>query len=142
MKKVVNRDVHQVALQIHCALRSNSSRYSIDRRKSITHFSWIFRKDNLFAWMNLSVFSIVENRLSLLYICVKIIYVINCCCQFYLLSIFLSFSFPRFGYEWLSMIVTKVRTRLNNYPNESKWFPRVVMCDFMVRHIGSNQHWM
>lgn len=73
---------------------------------------------------------------------IKILYIINCFCQFYLLTIFLSFSFHTFGYEWLSMTLRKVQTRINNQTSESKWFPRVVMCDFMVRYLGSNQHWM
>jgi len=82
------------------------------------------------------------NNLSLLYIFIKIFYMINCLCQFYLLSIFLSFPFHTFGIEWLLITLEKVHNRTNNQSNESKWFPRVVMCDFMVRHLGSNQHWM
>jgi hypothetical protein len=88
------------------------------------------------------VYFFFRSGLSLLYLFVKILYLINCFGQFYLLTIFLSFSFHKFGYEWLSMTLTKVQTKINNQTNESKWFPRVVMCDFMVRHLGSNQHWM
>lgn len=41
------------------------------------------------------------------------------------------------------MTFNKMHNRkINDQVNESKWFPRVVMCDFMVRHLGSNQHWM
>ncbi|CAF2506883.1 unnamed protein product [Rotaria sp. Silwood2] len=64
---------------------------------------------------------------------------INCLCQFYFLSTILSFPFHTFGTEWLSIMLRKIHTTANN---ESKWFPRVVMCDFMVRHLGSNHHWM
>ena len=81
-------------------------------------------------------------HLSLLYVFVKIFYIIICLCQFYLLSMILSFPFHTFGIDWLSIMLKKVHTRINNQTEESKWFPRVVMCDFMVRHLGSNQHWM
>jgi hypothetical protein len=83
------------------------------------------------------------HRLTLLYIFVKILYLINCLGQFYILSSFLSFPFYKFGIEWLLTMSSKIHNRVNhNQSNDSKWFPRVVMCDFMVRHLGSNQHWM
>ena len=87
-------------------------------------------------------FFFLGNRLSLLYMFIKTLYIINCFSQFYLLSIFLSFSFHKFGYEWLNITLTKIQTRINNQTNESKWFPRAVMCEFMIRQLGSNQHWM
>lgn len=145
IKKVVKRDIHKVALQIHIALKFNVSKYSNNRRRSFYYFARLLpysgtcRKDN----SSRLIFSVYAgNRLSLLYFFVKILYIINCFCQFHLLSIFLSFSFPWFGYEWISMTLTKVQTKINNQTNDSKWFPRVVMCDFMIRQLGSNQHWM
>lgn len=40
------------------------------------------------------------------------------------------------------MTSRKIQTKINNQTHDSQWFPRVVMCDFMVRQLGSNQHWM
>ena len=145
IKKVVKRDIHKVALQIHIALKFNSSKYSNNRRRSFCHCSRLFQYSRMYRKEKSSrlIFSIFAgNRLSLLYFFVKILYITNCFCQFHLLSIFLSFSFPWFGYEWILMTSTKVQTKINNQTNDSKWFPRVVMCDFMVRQLGSNQHWM
>lgn len=81
-------------------------------------------------------------RLSLLYIFIKVLYLINCLFQFYFLSTVLSFPFHTFGFEWISTMLTRVHRKVNTDLIDSKWFPRVVMCDFMVRHLGSNQHWM
>ncbi|CAF3498059.1 unnamed protein product [Adineta steineri] len=44
---------------------------------------------------------------------------------------FLSLPFHKFGYEWLLSISQRVYPKINNESNDSKWFPRVVMCDFM-----------
>ena len=86
---------------------------------------------------------VLGNRLCALYVFIKLLYIVNCICQFEFLSFVLSFRFYTFGYEWLKMTFNKMHNRkINDQVNESKWFPRVVMCDFMVRHLGSNQHWM
>lgn len=70
-----------------------------------------------------------------MYFTVKILYVINTVTQFFLLNAFLSFNFTGYGVEALN--------RMFNGEDwfESPRFPRVTMCDFMIRHLGSNQHW-
>jgi hypothetical protein len=72
---------------------------------------------------------------TIMYFTVKILYVINTLTQFFLLNAFLSFNFTGYGVEAMS--------KLFNGEDwfESPRFPRVTMCDFMIRHLGSNQHW-
>jgi hypothetical protein len=70
-----------------------------------------------------------------MYFTVKILYVINTLIQFFLLNAFLSFNFTSYGF-----------TAINKLFRSEQWFesprfPRVTMCDFMVRRLGSNQHW-
>ena len=72
---------------------------------------------------------------TLMYFTVKILYVINTVTQFFLLNAFLSFNFAGYGVEALNRIFS------GEDWFESPRFPRVTMCDFMIRHLGSNQHW-
>ena len=77
---------------------------------------------------------------TLMYFTSKILYVINSLIQFFLLNAFLSFNFTRYGVDGLNKLFY---TDYNSGPDwfESPRFPRVTMCDFMVRRLGSNQHW-
>ena len=69
------------------------------------------------------------------YFCIKILYLINSIVQFFLLNAFLSFNFTGYGVEGISKLFS------GEDWFESPRFPRVTMCDFMVRRLGSNQHW-
>ncbi|CAF0896310.1 unnamed protein product [Adineta steineri] len=69
------------------------------------------------------------------YFIIKILYTINTLAQFFLLNSFLSFHFTGYGVEALSKLFS------GDDWFESPRFPRVTMCDFMIRHLGSNQHW-
>jgi hypothetical protein len=72
---------------------------------------------------------------TLVYFSIKLLYVINTIGQFFLLNTFLSFHFTNYGVEALMKLF-----RGEDW-FESPRFPRVTMCDFMVRRLGSNQHW-
>ncbi|CAF0857280.1 unnamed protein product [Rotaria sordida] len=72
---------------------------------------------------------------TIMYFTVKALYVINTMTQFFLLNTFLSFNFTSFGPQGINKIFTEGDWF------ESPRFPRVTMCDFMVRRLGSNQHW-
>ena len=72
---------------------------------------------------------------TLMYLFIKLLYAANTLAQFFLLNMFLSFHFTGFGIEVLR------RTINGDDWFESPRFPRVTMCDFMIRHLGSNQHW-
>ncbi|CAF3058093.1 unnamed protein product [Rotaria sp. Silwood2] len=72
---------------------------------------------------------------TLMYFLVKILYVVNTLTQFFLLNAFLSFNFTSFGPEGVHKLLS------DGDWFESPRFPRVTMCDFMVRRLGSNQHW-
>ena len=72
---------------------------------------------------------------TFMYFMVKVLYVINTLAQFFLLNSFLSFHFTGYGVEALNKLFS------GEDWFESPRFPRVTMCDFMVRHLGSNQHW-
>ncbi|CAF1978464.1 unnamed protein product [Rotaria magnacalcarata] len=69
------------------------------------------------------------------YLAIKVLYIINSIAQFFLLNIFLAFNFTSFGPEGINKLLTEGDWF------ESPRFPRVTMCDFMVRRLGSNQHW-
>jgi hypothetical protein len=73
---------------------------------------------------------------TLMFFTVKILYVINTITQFFLLNAFLSFNFTTYGPEAINKLFSS-----NIDVLESPRFPRVTMCDFMVRRLGSNQHW-
>jgi hypothetical protein len=73
---------------------------------------------------------------TLMYFTVKILYVINTLAQFFLLNVFLSFNFTGYGPEAINKLFGGGEDWF-----ESRRFPRVTMCDFMVRRLGSNQHW-
>lgn len=64
----------------------------------------------------------------------KVLYIVNTVVQFIILNSFLSFNFSGHKLE-----LKKLFTDGNSL--ESPRFPRVTMCDFMIRHLGSNQHW-
>jgi len=72
---------------------------------------------------------------TLMYFTIKILYVVNTLVQFFLLNTFLSFNFTGYGPEAINNLLSS-----ENWL-ESPRFPRVTMCDFMVRRLGSNQHW-
>ena len=82
-----------------------------------------FRCQNLYAGYTLAYFGI------------KILYIINALAQFFLLNAFLSFNFSGYGVEAINKLFS------GEDWFESPRFPRVTMCDFMIRHLGSNQHW-
>ena len=73
---------------------------------------------------------------TIMYFTVKVLYVINALAQFFLLNAFLSFNFSSYGVEALNKLFSAGEDWY-----ESPRFPRVTMCDFMVRRLGSNQHW-
>ena len=72
---------------------------------------------------------------TIMYFCVKTIYLTNTVVQFILLNAFLAFSFTSHGFEAMGKFFSGADWF------ESPRFPRVTMCDFMIRHLGSNQHW-
>ena len=72
---------------------------------------------------------------TLMYFVVKLLYVINTLTQFFLLNAFLSFNFTGYGPEGVDKLLSG-----ENWLDSPR-FPRVTMCDFMVRRLGSNQHW-
>jgi len=73
---------------------------------------------------------------ALLYFTVKCLYLINTIAQFFLLNAFLSFNFTTYGVEAINRMMSD-----GDEWFESPRFPRVTMCDFMVRRLGSNNHW-
>jgi hypothetical protein len=72
---------------------------------------------------------------TIMYFTVKVLYLVNTLTQFFLLNAFLSFNFSAYGAEGFTKLFSS-----GNWI-ESPRFPLVTMCDFMVRRLGSNQHW-
>uniref|UniRef100_A0A1I8IYE0 Innexin n=1 Tax=Macrostomum lignano TaxID=282301 RepID=A0A1I8IYE0_9PLAT len=69
--------------------------------------------------------------LSLMYFLVKLLYICNCVCQFFLLNAFLGSPYQFFGWELLINMISGVTWE------ESGQFPRVTMCDFEIRVLGN-----
>ncbi|CAF1662401.1 unnamed protein product [Adineta ricciae] len=130
-KRNSEADIKKAASQIHTSLKYNCSKHTFRQHRLNP------RLENLVQYSFLR-----QNSLCTLYLFVKLLYMLNCIYQFSLLTQFLQFSFLNFGYEWLVKIATIIHRKANIEPNDSKWFPRVVMCDFMIRQLGSNQHRM
>ena len=72
---------------------------------------------------------------TIMYFFVKVLYLVNTLTQFFLLNAFLSFNFSSYGAEGFAKLFS------SGHWIESPRFPLVTMCDFMIRHLGSNQHW-
>lgn len=67
------------------------------------------------------------------YLFTKMLYCANCVCQFFLLDSFLALDFGGYGFEILSHF------REHGEWKETPRFPRVTLCDFKIRQLGSVQ---
>lgn len=72
--------------------------------------------------------------ISALYIFTKLLYVANVCGQFFLLNAFMGPNFNIYGFEVLRDLIKGKDFW------ESPRFPRVTMCDFVIRTLGENNH--
>jgi hypothetical protein len=73
------------------------------------------------------------NYIVILYLIVKVVYILNTSIQIWLISGLLGNSFLYFGLNFLKQI-------LNGHGwsvSVSEYFPRVVLCDFLIREIGN-----
>lgn len=73
------------------------------------------------------------NYIIMLYLITKIIYIFNTVFQVYLIGGFLGENFMWFGYNFLSSILKGNGWTVSN----SEYFPKVTLCDFMIREIGN-----
>ncbi|KAL4217045.1 hypothetical protein ACF0H5_023501 [Mactra antiquata] len=67
------------------------------------------------------------NCLTALYMCTKVLYLLNIIGQFFLLDAFLYSDYSNIGFEWIKMM------RLGQIMRESPRFPRITLCDFKIR---------
>lgn len=74
------------------------------------------------------------NYTSVLYIVIKILYVINAFCQFLLLNAFMGNKFYLYGFD----VIHDLMIGKNFW--ESYRFPRVIMCDFTIRNLAEHNH--
>ena len=72
--------------------------------------------------------------ISGLYMITKLLYVLNVCGQFFLLNAFMGHNFNVFGFDVIRDLVKGKDFW------ESPRFPRVTMCDFVIRNLGENNH--
>ena len=71
-----------------------------------------------------------------LYMLVKILYVVNIVCQFFILNGFMGHDFwSAYGAEVISDLANEQEIR------ESPRFPRVTLCDFDIRQMNNVQRW-
>ncbi len=68
-----------------------------------------------------------------LYLITKFFYIFNAVLQVSMMSVFLGQSFWSFGYFYVKSLVEGSGWTVPN----SKYFPRVTLCDFMIREIGN-----
>ncbi|XP_052080200.1 innexin unc-9-like [Mytilus californianus] len=76
---------------------------------------------------------IAAKYLVILYLFVKILYVLNAIGQIFLLNAFLSTSFNFYGFEFLENLSS------NRPWRESPRFPRVILCNFQIRQLHAVQ---
>jgi hypothetical protein len=76
-------------------------------------------------------------RLTSLLFIVKLFYIMNILCQLVFLINFLSLRRTDLD----GNIIDRLFGDRVHAADESVRFPHVVMCDFMIRELGSNQHW-
>lgn len=73
------------------------------------------------------------NYIVVLYIVTKMIYIINAILQLTLVGVFLGKSFWWFGFNFISELLQGHGWTVAN----SKYFPKVTLCDFKIREIGN-----
>ncbi|CAF0781405.1 unnamed protein product [Brachionus calyciflorus] len=72
--------------------------------------------------------------ITALYIFVKFLYLLNVCGQFFLLNAFMGHNFSMYGFD----VIRDLFAGKDFW--ESPRFPRVTMCDFVIRTLGENNH--
>ena len=85
------------------------------------------------CWIKLYVV-IYGNYLTCLYIITKIFYIVNVILQIILLNAFLQTNFNMYGIETMSRMVK------GEDWTTSHRFPRIAMCNFIIRAMGENMH--
>ena len=74
------------------------------------------------------------NYLTVGYMIVKLLYVVNSVGQLFMLDAFLGTDYHVYGFEVIRRFVTR------DDWTRSERFPRVTLCDFLIRHQGHQQH--
>uniref|UniRef100_A0A7E4UML7 Innexin n=1 Tax=Panagrellus redivivus TaxID=6233 RepID=A0A7E4UML7_PANRE len=111
----------------------------VDKRKNSVEVVATHLRDSIKtqqALIKRTPFSFLTRRgsyLNLLYLVIKVIYVVQCFLQFIILNKFLSTKYTFYGLEILRDLAS------GREWEESGHFPRVTMCDFEVRVLG-NKH--
>jgi len=90
---------------------------------------------NPLAWIARWTSGLVGAYITITYLTVKILFIVNCILQFILLNAFLGTNLNYWGAEILSTIVSGKDWSDNGH------FPRVTMCDFEVRQLGNLHRW-
>lgn len=76
-----------------------------------------------------------ESYLYVLYMIVKLLYILNLVFQIVLMDVFFEFRNYSFGFEFLKKFL-----KGDDYSRIDKAFPRVTFCDFTIRNLGDNLH--
>ncbi|XP_035827317.1 innexin unc-9 [Aplysia californica] len=69
------------------------------------------------------------------YLFIKLLYVVNSICQFFILNGFLSMDFNVYGFEMMRLLAE------NGELKDSPRFPRVTLCDFEIRQLQNLQRY-
>ena len=74
------------------------------------------------------------NYLTCLYVLIKLLYILNVILQIVLLNFFLQTNYSMYGFETMSRMVK------GEDWTTSHRFPRIAMCNFIIRAMGENMH--
>lgn len=115
------KTINQIARHIHIAL---SLKYD---------YSPTFKKFNLRD--RLPFGRRHGNYLYIVYMIVKLVYIINIFCQLVLMNSFFGFKYHAYGLDFMKKFLMG-----DDYSRIDRAFPRVTFCDFKIRNLGDNIH--
>jgi len=118
----VTKTCEMIARHLHAGLRLSD-----------THS--LSTSSNPFAWIARFTSGIVGAYITITYLAIKVLFIINCILQFILLNAFLGTQYKYWGAE----ILTDLMAGRDWY--ETGHFPRVTMCDLEVRQLGNLHRW-
>ena len=121
------KTIDQIARHIHIAL---SLKYDNDVDESLSKLSRINIARRLPCGRRHG------NWLFIVYMFVKVVYLVNIIGQLFLLNNFFGFQYHQWGFEFLR----KFLTGDEDYSRIDKAFPRVTFCDFRIRNLADNIH--
>lgn len=105
---------------------------SIDYNRDWYDYSFFGKMRRMLNRCFLPLYKRTGSYISTLYMIVKLLYVANVCGQFFLLNAFMGPNFNIYGFD----VIRDIANGRDFW--ESPRFPRITMCDFVIRTLGEN----